>query len=113
MHLVLIDEGDQMTAAAQLYLLSKLDATDFPPQTIFIITCNATDGLEKRFLSRCILVEFSSYGTSKEATALLEKVWDAEAPQGADRPNFARIVKDACGNVRAALMALQNELLLS
>lgn len=113
MHLVLIDEGDQMTAAAQLYLLSKLDATDFPPQTIFVITCNATDGLEKRFLSRCIQVEFSSYGTAKEAAALLERVWDAEAPQGADRPNFARIVKDACGNVRAALMALQNELLLA
>jgi DNA polymerase III delta prime subunit len=40
-HLVLIDEADQMSNAAQLALLSKLDATAFPPNTIFIFTCNA------------------------------------------------------------------------
>ncbi len=50
-HVVLIDEADRMTPAAQLALLSKLDATAFPPNTVFIITCNSTDGLEPRFLS--------------------------------------------------------------
>jgi DNA polymerase III delta prime subunit len=113
MHLVLVDEADKMSAAAQLYLLSKLDSTSFPPDTIFVFTCNSTDGLEPRFISRCGIVEFSAYGTSKDAAALLELVWDAEAPAGADRPNFARIVKDATGNIRASLMALQNELLLA
>jgi DNA polymerase III delta prime subunit len=50
MHLVLIDEADGMTNPAQLALLSKLDATPFPPNTIFVFTCNGTDGLEPRFI---------------------------------------------------------------
>jgi replication-associated recombination protein RarA len=37
-HVVLIDEADQMSNAAQLALLSKLDSTAFPPSTIFIFT---------------------------------------------------------------------------
>ena len=47
-----------MTPAAQLALLSKLDATAFPPNTVFIFTCNSTDGLEPRFLPRCRVIEF-------------------------------------------------------
>jgi replication-associated recombination protein RarA len=35
MHLVLIDEADQMSMAAQVAMLSILDATNFPPNTIF------------------------------------------------------------------------------
>jgi putative ATPase len=112
MHLILIDEADQMSAAAQLFLLSKLDSTCFPPDTIFIFTCNATDRLEARFLSRCGIVEFSSYGNAKDAAALLELVWEAEAPKDADAPNFTRIVKESVGNIRAALMTLQNLLML-
>lgn len=53
-----------MTPAAQLAFLSKLDATAFPPNTIFIFTCNSVDSLEARFLSRCRRVDFSSYGMS-------------------------------------------------
>lgn len=110
MHLVLVDEADQMSQAAQLYLLSKLDSTSFPPNTIFIFTCNETGSLEKRFLSRCVTVEFSSYGIAKDASALLERVWESEA-NGAPAPNFARIVKEANNNVRAALMELQKHLM--
>jgi replication-associated recombination protein RarA len=40
-HVVLCDEADRMTPAAQLALLSKLDATAFPPKTVFIFTCNS------------------------------------------------------------------------
>jgi hypothetical protein len=78
MHLVLIDEADGMTNPAQLALLSKLDATAFPPNTIFVFTCNGTDGLEPRFISRCRTVEFSSYGMAAEITAFLEYVWHSE-----------------------------------
>ncbi|PYU25839.1 MAG: hypothetical protein DMG32_11245 [Acidobacteria bacterium] len=46
-HVVLCDEADRMTPAAQLALLSKLDATAFPPNTVFIFTCNSTDGLAR------------------------------------------------------------------
>lgn len=113
MHLVLVDEADRMSAAAQLFLLSKLDSTCFPPDTIFVFTANSDESLEDRFRSRCVRVEFSSYGNAKEAAELLETVWTAEAPAGSEAPNFARIVKEATGNIRASLMRLQSELLLA
>jgi replication-associated recombination protein RarA len=109
-HVVLVDEADRMTPAAQLHFLSKLDATAFPPQTIFVFTCNGTDGLEPRFLSRTRQIDFSSYGMACEATRLLEAIWQREA-NGAAAPNFARIVKESSNNVRDALMFLETELL--
>jgi replication-associated recombination protein RarA len=109
-HLVVVDEADQMSHPAQLAFLSKLDATAFPPNTIFVFTCNATDNLEKRFLSRCRIIEFSSYGIAGEIAALLGHIWDKET-ESADRPNFARIVKESCNNVRDALMSLEVELM--
>jgi replication-associated recombination protein RarA len=109
-HLVLIDEADQMTRAAQISLLSKLDATDQVPNTIWILTANDTANLEQRFLSRCHVVEFSSYGISKEVSQLLEKIWGSEFA-GNLRPNFQRIVKDSANNVREALMRLETELM--
>src|ERR1700730_15211303 len=49
LHIILIDEADQMTPAAQLALLSKLDATSCPPSTCFIFTANDTERLQPRF----------------------------------------------------------------
>ena len=112
-HLVLVDEADQMTNAAQVSLLSKLDSTNFPPNTIFVFTANDTARLEPRFLSRLHTLEFSSYGISKDATALLETIWDAEASPDAERPNFQRIVKESNNNVREALMRLDTEIMAS
>jgi DNA polymerase III delta prime subunit len=111
-HLVLIDEADQMSVSAQLALLSMLDATNAPQQTIFIFTCNEIERFEARFISRCGVIEFSSYGIAKDATALLAMVWENEA-NGAPCPNFARIVKESNNNVRAALLTLQNELMFT
>ena len=111
MHLVLIDEADRMTDAAQISMLSKLDATNFPPHTIFVLTCNETDRLERRFLSRLREIEFKSYGIAKEAADLLETIWDREAPAGSDRPNFVRLVKESNNNVRESLTRLEVELM--
>lgn len=99
-----------MSYPAQLAFLSKLDATAFPPNTIFVFTCNAVDSLEARFLSRCRQVEFSSYGLSEGIVGLLQRVWDAET-DGQSKRNFARMAKDSANNVRDALMALEVELL--
>lgn len=109
-HLVLADEIDQLSGPAQISLLSKLDATNFFPNTVFIGTCNATDRLEDRFLSRFHIVEFSSYGISREVAALLERIWESEAGT-AEKPNFARIVKESNNNVRESLMRLETELM--
>jgi replication-associated recombination protein RarA len=113
MHMVLVDEADCMSAAAQVSLLSKLDATNFPPATIFIFTCNDTTRLEPRFLSRCRVVEFSSYGIQAEAADLLKRIWDDNAPATSPAPNFARIVKEQNGNIRASLMELETALMLA
>src|SRR5882672_4072034 len=61
-HVILVDEADQMSRAAQLALLSKTDSTGFPPSTVFVFTCNSTEGLEPRFLSRCMELKFQSHG---------------------------------------------------
>lgn len=111
-HLVLIDESDKMSNAAHLHFLSKLDATAFPPQTIFVFTCNGMESLESRFLSRTRQIEFSSYGMAGDATRLLESIWLREG-NGASAPNFARIVKESSNNIRDALMFLETELLAS
>lgn len=111
-HLVLVDEADQMSPAAQVSLLSKLDATNFPPNTIFIFTCNASDRLEPRFLSRLHTVEFSSYGISSQVSELLQRVWHGETLGKAGLgPNFARIVKESNNNVRECLMRLETEIM--
>lgn len=112
MHLVLVDEADQMSSSAQVAFLSLLDATEFPPNTIFIFTCNSTARLEARFLSRCHVLEFSSYGIAPQTADLLRSIWRKEcAVPNAPEPNFARIVKDASNNVREALNALETELM--
>jgi replication-associated recombination protein RarA len=113
MHLVVVDEADRMTDAAQVSLLSKLDSTNFPPNTIFIFTCNDSTRLEPRFLSRLSVLEFSSYGIAKETADLLARVWDAETDNPVERPNFARIVKESNNNVREALNRLQVEIMMA
>jgi replication-associated recombination protein RarA len=112
-HVILVDEADQMSNAAQLALLSMMDGTRKAPNTIIIYTCNETAKLQDRFLSRCIQVDFSTYGVAKDAAKLLEEVWGNEAPASALAPNFARLVKEANNNVRAALMSLQKEIMFA
>jgi len=99
-----------MTDKAQLLFLSKLDVTARPPNTIFIFTCNDTEKLEPRFLSRCLRVEFSSYGLASDGTEYLAMIWDAEA-NGADRPNLAQIMRDSRNNLRDAVTRIESELL--
>ena len=111
-HVVICDEADAMSDAAQKYLLSKLDSSAPVPNTIWIFTANQTDRLEARFLSRCRTVEFSSYGVASEATRLLESIWHKET-SSESAPNFARIVKESANNIRDALMCLETELLAS
>jgi DNA polymerase III gamma/tau subunit len=111
LHVVLVDEADQMTPQAQLAFLSKLDGTAFPPQTVFIFTANDTERLQDRFLSRCMSLQFSSHGISKDAASLLERIWVAEVGDTLEKPNFDRIVKDGKNNIRDAVNSLQVEIL--
>jgi replication-associated recombination protein RarA len=110
LHFILIDEVDSASKAAQLALLSKLDSTDAPKGTVFVFTCNSTDGLEPRFLSRCLPIDFSSYGMAADLAAHLEKVWHAEGGNG-NGPDFTRLSKECRNNVRDCLGRLEVELM--
>jgi replication-associated recombination protein RarA len=109
-HVVLADEADKMSKQGQLKFLSILDATAYPPSTIFIFTCNTTDGLEPRFLSRTRQIDFQSHGLAEPGAALLEQIWGKET-SSVEKPNFLRLMRDAKNNVRDALMTLETELL--
>ena len=110
-HVVLIDEADRMTEPAQLAFLSKLDSTAFPPNTIFVLTANGTDNIEPRFLSRCRVIEFGTYGLAQPATDLLRSVWNSEVGDSESVPDFSRIVKQSANNIREALMNLEPKIM--
>jgi hypothetical protein len=61
-----------MTDAAQVSLLSKLDSTNFPPNTIFVFTCNDSSRLEPRFLSRFARIVKESNNNVREALNRLQ-----------------------------------------
>lgn len=120
MHLILVDEADQMSQAARMFLLSKLDSTSPLPNTIWIFTANSTEKLREigeegqgRFLSRVKEINFSSYGIAAQTTELLARIWKENAPATAPAPNFARIVKESNNNVRESLAKLEVELMLA
>lgn len=109
-HLVLVDEVNDCSKAFQLALYSKLDSTAPVPNTIWIFTSNADDKLEAAFLSRLRVLEFSNYGMRGDLAAFLAKVWESETGTPGQL-NWERIAKDSTSNVRAALSALEMELL--
>ena len=107
-HVIVIDECDKMTPTVQLYLLSKLDGSDPVPGTIFILTCNGTESLQDRFLSRLIkLPKFNSYGAGNDIRTLLARIW-TERANGLPVPDMSDV---PTGNVREALQWLEVELL--
>ena len=108
LHLILVDEADQMTLAAQHAFLSKLDATAFPPQTMFIFTANSIKYLEDRFLSRCHRLDFSGHNIGLELPRYLAKLWRKETGRK-NGLNFAKVAEDSDCNVREALGRLEIE----
>jgi replication-associated recombination protein RarA len=109
-HVLGIHEADRMTPAAQIALLSKMDSTAWPPQTIFIFTANSRLNLEPRFMSRCSVLEFDSESMEGELEDYLAKIYKKE---GGKHPlDFAAIAKATQYNVRDALNKLQVELLI-
>jgi replication-associated recombination protein RarA len=109
-HLVIVDEADQMTRAAQLCFLSKLDGTARPPKTIFIFTVNETKLLEKRFLSRCRMIRFEGIQYVDQAAEFLQSIWTTEAP-GRQAPDFIHLFRDQDYNLRSCLNEVEMEIL--
>lgn len=107
-HVVIIDEADEMSRAAQTFMLSRLDGSNPCPSTIWILTANSDDKFESKLLSRLIkLPPFNGYGMGNEVRDLLARIWKERAP-GAPEPDFSRM---PTSNVREALQSLEVELL--
>ncbi len=104
-HIVIVDEADKMTAAAQLAFLSILDGTEAPENTVFIFTCNDTKGLEPRFKSRTRVIDFDLAPDSEAAVSFLTRVWKAETH--AEVPDLAQLFTACDCNLRDALMRLE------
>jgi DNA polymerase III gamma/tau subunit len=117
-HVAIIDEADKMSPGARLALLSRLDGTAAPPDTIFIFTANGVEGLaeagsddgrKNRFVSRCKKIDFTP-PTDDEIAAFLDRVWSAEC--AAPPPAFRTMASASEGNVRSALNMLETEILV-
>lgn len=108
-HLVLVDQADTLSKSHQIDLRSKIDGPEKLDHVIWVFTATPTTRLEAGFRSRCMQLKFTTYGNSAAAAELLERIWHAEAPTS-PRPNFARIIKEANGDIRAALMEIELKL---
>lgn len=129
---VLVDEADQMSRAAQLSLLSHLDSTanlafDFggstresePIPVIWIFTANgagldgtsAPAGFEARFLSRCLPVPFEAKSIRQGLPAYLQRIWRRECGETQPIEVFDRLVFRKNASVRDCLQSLELSLL--
>lgn len=108
-HVVICDEADKMSNAAQVSFLSRLDGSDWPPMTIFLFTCNSTKLLEKRFLSRCKVLTVDGMKDIAAGARFLESVWAKES--GLPCPNMMDLLEKNEGNIRGALNDLELELI--
>jgi replication-associated recombination protein RarA len=107
-HLLLIDEADQVSLAAQHRLLSCMDATAWPPNTIFIFTANGTSAFEDRFLSRLKVLPFNTEAISRALPGYLRRIARREGYNGS--VDIRRCIPEN-GNVRDALNRLEMEAL--
>ena len=108
-HLVLTDQADTLSVTRQNNLRSRLEPLQ-PHSTVWVLTGLSTQVLDSGFVSRCMVLNFSTYGSAPAAAAFLERVWNAEVQPGQQAPNCARIIKEAKGDLRAALGELENRL---
>lgn len=112
---VIVDEADHMSSAAQLAFLSILDDSNRLPNTLFIFTANQSDGLEDRFMDRVKLLDFSGYGMLQPMIDFLKSVWAKESGKMSQaaliEPDFARILKNNQNSLRGALQDLELEIL--
>lgn len=105
---IIVDEADRMTPAAQIAWLSHLDTANPMPYAIVIFTSNSVKRLEDRFVSRCKVIEFDGQCNRMDAMTFLYRVWYAEA--GLDVPVPAIQFGESI-NMRSVLNAIEMDLM--
>lgn len=110
---IIVNEADKMSLAAQHALLSKLDCSDQIPNTVWFFTTNDMANLEDRFVSRCKVLKFTTDGLLEPGIDLLKRIWTAErkGKPKASAPDFRAILREAKLNIREALNVLELEIM--
>ena len=105
----LIDEADTMSREARNAMMGLLE--ELPSQRLIILTTNRADELkaDKAFASRLLWVHFVKPHIDA-IVPLLKRIAADVTGDGASLP-YERIIRDARSNVRAAIQALEAELL--
>ena len=108
--IVIVDEADRISHQGQQLWLSYLEA--LPPHAIVIFTSNEKGDFEPRFLSRVKVLHFTGQGMADAGAKRLETVAKAEGFP-LEHNTAVRLMRDAGNNVRAALQALELEIMAS
>src|SRR5690242_7333843 len=127
---VLCDEADRMSPAAQVALLSALDSANVlkpklggcfeqgaPLTVIWVFTANgkgetqteAPDGLTARFIQRCLTVKFPP--VNGEMAGWISGIWEKETGSAVPEGWAQSEATEASGSPREALQRLDLELL--
>ena len=99
--IILLDEADQLTPAAQAALKGVIENA----QGYFILTCNDLGKISDYLISRCRLIEFYPIN-DEDMTQRLSYIAGREGVEIPD-PHLAAIVKQHEGDLRNAINALQ------
>jgi len=100
---VIVDEADQMSRAAQVLWLSLLENLG---RCLVIFTSNERGDFEPRFLSRLKVLHFTAQGMARAGAERLMAIATREGLPLTDA-EATKIMRDAGNNVRAAVQELE------
>lgn len=103
-----IDEADKLSHVAQILLLTYLER--LPARALVFFTSNEGAAFEGRFVSRVKRLHFTAQGMSEAGAKRLETVAEAEGVP-LEHAAAVRLMRDNGNNVRAALQALELEIM--
>lgn len=101
---LVIDEADRMSHAAQVLFLSLLE--QLPPRALVLFTSNERGDFEPRFLSRVKVLHFTTQGLAKAGASRLVNIATAEGFTITEA-EAVKMLQKAKNNVRAAIQALE------
>lgn len=106
---VIIDEADRMSEAAQVLWLSLLENLG---RCVVIFTSNEKSDFEPRFLSRLKVLHYTTQGMAPAGAAYLQSVAAREGFP-LDERTATKLMREAGNNLRAALQALELEAMVA
>jgi len=106
---VIVDEADRMSHAAQILWLSLLEELG---RCIVIFTSNEAGDFESRFVSRLKRLHFTNQGMAKAGANRLQTIAKAQGFP-LDEKAATKMMRDAGNNLRAAVQSLEIEAMLA